>query len=63
MFEILRRLFWGAYLHKYVSAFLKYTLFPVGRIVTRLPILYSTCRQVEISFLGMPLIANFHVEK
>ena len=24
---------------------------------------YSTCRQVEISFLGMPQIAHFQVEK
>ena len=40
----------------------KNTLFPDGRIVTRLPII-STSRQVEISFLGMPQIAHFQVEK
>ena len=28
VFEILRRLFWGAYFHKYVSAFFKKYPFP-----------------------------------
>ena len=62
MFEILRRLFWGAYFHKYVSAFLKKkTIFPVGRIVT--PFAHIARRQFEISFVGMPQIAHFQVEK
>ena len=41
MFEILRRLFWGAYFHKIICFRVheKHTLFPVGRIVTRLPII------------------------
>ena len=42
MFVILRILFWGAYLHNYVSEFMrqKNTIFPIGRIVTRLPIIH-----------------------
>ena len=53
--------------HIFIIIFLsswKNTLFSVGRIVTRLPRpYYSTCRQVELSFLGMPQIAHFQVEK
>ena len=53
---------WNFWVHICIIMFLsswKNTLFPIGRIVTRLP----TCRQVEISFLGKPQIALFRVEK
>ena len=50
------------YFHNYVSEFMKKIPFsPVGRIVTRVP--NCTCRQVKISFLGMPQIAHYQVEK
>ena len=62
MFEILRRLFWGAYFHKYVSTFLKkQNIYRSVESWHAYP--YSTCRQVKISFLGMPQIAHFQVEK
>ena len=60
--EILRRLFWGAYFHKYVSEFMKNI--PFSRSVESWHAYpCSTCRQVKISFLGMPQIAHFQVEK
>ena len=60
--KFLRRLFWGQYFHKYVSEFMKNM--PFSRSVGSWHAYpYSTCRQVEISFLGMPQIAHFQVEK
>ena len=50
------------YFHNYVSDFMK--KIPFSRSVElwhAYP--YSTCRQVKISFLGMPQIAHFQVEK
>ena len=56
------RLFWGAYLHNYVSEFMKKKTFSRS-VESWHAYPYSTCRQVEISFLGMPQIAHFQVEK
>ena len=50
------------YFHNYVSEFMK--KIPFSRSVESWHAYpYSTCRQVKISFLGMPQIAHFQVEK
>ena len=63
LFEILRRLFWGAYFHNYVSEFMKKKTFPGRSNRDTLTHIVHDIRQVEISFLGMPQIAHFQVEK
>ena len=49
------------YFHNYVSEFMK--KIPFSRAVELWHVYpYSTCRQVKISFLGIPQIAHFQVE-
>ena len=51
MFEILRRLFWGAYFNNYISEFMKIKFSRSGRIVTRLPIIVGAYMSSSRNFL------------